>query len=750
MHIIRYPIRTLVFLLSFVATASAFAQSGPGDAVRVLVADNPSECLSLETIFIEDNGYALVDGRNNTGRVKFISSSGEVLKACVSTVPLPDAASLPGDILPSPFGLDRVIVGPDKIWVTPAPWARSAAEVFDRVTGSFLERMPGTGQNTNGLLGDSDGHVWAVMRQSMLDLSDPNHQYLDLAGAIDHIDCATGHPMGFIILAQPEIALVEKTGVVRWRLSLSGLLDGFLSPIDIAAGSDGTVAILAVLCDTGGQDTVDEYFSFREQCLQYNDEDTLYGIEDALRSHFTAGYVLLIINPDGTFSEYVDLSDPPVACDVDSTGRIHIVTQESQGWAISIIDPRIDEGLPQCVIPYGLPTLISPHRLASGPDGSLYWDDIRPTETGNNWGIAKLAPSSGLFSLGDGDSSITWVHEEPMEDSIRIGTALLCGSEGEIRAGCQDFAWDISTTQSEDALNSAYISSVVYVSDDGVLLRRDPVPDILGPASVLCELFSTSEKIYGIWAGSDTGFSVGTIAQDGTWTPGADFQPGGTVSNARVGRIVNGFIAWFSSFNGDTDEPLWYTLDPSFQNAREITKLNAARCRLLDSSPQSNEFYATIDDGEVFRIDAGTLAVNGIWSNRLPGGAPGHPLDDAECCSGGLAILDREHRAIFSVSPEAFTQPPLASEEEVETAISSITTALEDYHYTNGTYPVPSSRLLIDLLEMSDLNTIEQCFIGGRVYNYQPTETGYSFIVWSAAADQPVLICTPSGNETVY
>ncbi len=729
-----------ISILVLLGAGSVFAE------VEVLVADEPDQCLLLEGLFIDGENYILIDGRNNTGRMKLISPDGTVLRTGVSTVPLPDAASMPGDVLPSPFGLDRVVPAGDSLWVLPATWSGLSAESFNYNTGEFQEQIPGFGVAPSGLAVGPDGNIWAVLHHQLVNINSHDLNTIDLYSAMAHIDTATGHPMGFIVLSQPEIALVEPSGMIRWRLPLDQVTDNFLSPMDIACGPDGTIAVCAAVCEMDEIVTA-EYFDLRTQALQAGEYGVVDGLEDALRSNFAVGFVILIIQADGTVAEIVDLGAVPEACAVDFAGRVHVITQELDSWAISMIDPGINEGILQCTIPYGTPTLISPHRLASGPDGSLYWDDLLPD--GMSWGIGRLSASSGPFSLGTGESSISRAFTEPLADALRVGTALECGADGDFWVGYQDFPWTIAE-EDLDSFGSAYSSSYLHIDRDGVLLRRDPSPDLLGAGAVLCDLLYRSGSPIGAWAGSSIALPLGKINTDGTWEPNIDFTTGSIVANARIGEISNGHIGWFAVFEGDLDRTRWFRFSSELAGSVELDRLGVLKCRYLASDPSSDNLYVTIDDGEIFRLDATDLQVTGIWHNRLFSGAPGHVLHDAEWHDGKLAVLDREHRAIIAVSPEDFIEPVYASEPDVSDAINTITAAFDEYYYQNSIYPPTSPGNLEDLLELTDLNLIRQSFIGGRIYHYRITDMGYEFTVWSGASNQPAVITTVSGTETIY
>ncbi|MCX6645470.1 MAG: hypothetical protein NTY09_03805, partial [bacterium] len=496
------------------------------DTVQILVADNPAECLHLEGIFLNGDNYILIDGRNNTGRVKIVGSDGAVNTGILSTLPLPYSASLPSDILPSPWGMDRVIPSGDFLWAAPAPWAGSVAEKFDRASGEFISRLEDIGTRTSGLAIGPDGNIWAISRRILVDITSGNSKSLNLGATLQHIDNAVGHPLGFIIFQQPDLFLVELTGLIRWRINLDSVVENYISPTDIACGSDGTIAVCGELTDLSDPENLAQYNSLREEALSRDDEEVLFSLEDALRSNLNIGYVLLLIDPDGTVSDAIEIPAPPIACAVDSIGRAHVLFEAPGGWSVSILDPNINEGIKVFDIPYGNPTMVSPHRIAAGSDGSLYWDDVVATDTEGLWGIAKLAPSSdsGVFSLGTENSpgsEITWVYREPEGGYVRQTSALSVDSNGELRVGVQDFSLDVLNDQSMefiDNMEAPYTSSLLHIDHSGNLISNIPSEDIVGVTSPVVDIHADSEHILGFWAGMNVGQPFGQFEGD-IWIP---------------------------------------------------------------------------------------------------------------------------------------------------------------------------------------------------------------------------------------
>jgi len=750
---------TLAFLVAVSLTAGiSFAASGASaDAVTVLVGDEPGECLSLESLFIDGDGYVLIDGRNNRGRVKFVGAEGTVLGAVMSTVPLPDAASLPPDILPSPWGLDRVAVSTDSLWAVPAAWSGAIAERFDRRTGSFIERIPDPGLRTGGLTVGPQGDIWAVGRRILVNLSGGNPDMLNLGGALQHIDSAVGHPLGFVILAEPDLLFVEPSGVIRWRMPMDGIVDGYVSPYDIATGPDGTIAVCGVVCDLSDPENRNEYFRLRNESLARDDEDVLFATEDALRSNLGVSFVLLLVRADGTVTDAIEIDSSPVACAVDAHGRAHVLLQHQTGWSISILDPRLDEGIKVCDILYGTPAIVAPHRLTSGPDGSLYWDDVIPGQAAESWGIERLLPSTsaGMFSLSGSEGGIRRVISEPVGDFVRLTSALAVLPDDRIFTAYRDYPFDILNDPdlyTDQDTNSAppFTSSIALIDASGGILRRDETEAVVGGTSYPAEMLAQGENVVAAWAGPSEGVPVGILSQDGLWSPAEGLGVAGPLIDARLGRTSSGLIGWFLQPGMDLADVRWLTMDTDLAWSDDIERLGALRCRFLESDPDTDSLWLTIDDGEIMQFDLATQRVTGIWENRLPSGAPGHMVDDAAAIRGGLAVLDREHRAIILVGPEGFAPPPLAAESEVSEALSVLRAALQEWKNTNGDWPVPSPGLLDEILLPDDRLRVQRAFIGGRIYQYRPSQTGYTFTAWSATSDQPALMCTASTVDTVY
>jgi hypothetical protein len=371
---------------------------------------------------------------------------------------------------------------------------------------------------------------------------------------------------------------------------------------------------------------------------------------------FGTGFILLLLAADGTVTDAVRLSAPPIACAVDGGGRAHILTQESVGWALSILDPRVDEGIPICLIPYGEPAMVSPHRIACGRDGSVYWDDLIPSDSGGRWGIARLTPGSagGIFALAGAEPSLSWVYEETTTDSLRIATSIACGGESDLWIGVQDFPWDASTQSTGTEAEEAHSASLLRVDKSGNLLRHQTIPTSLGAGALACDLHTVPDGMLSVFAGAESGIPVGAFSPDGVWTTVSGFPLGNPIAKARIAEIQGGFLGWFLQPGYETDETHWFRIGPRLDRFERLDRLDAIACRLLDANDGGSAIYVTIDDGEVFQIDISRMLVTGIWTNRLPGGAPGHPLDDAAWRLDELAVLDREHRAVISIPQEAF------------------------------------------------------------------------------------------------
>jgi hypothetical protein len=402
--------------------------------------------------------------------------------------------------------------------------------------------------------------------------------------------------------------------------------------------------------------------------------------------------------------------------------------------------------------------MVAPHRLASATDGSLYWDDVTATESGEYWGIAKLAPSSagGVFSLGGIDitdsSGVSRVYREPAGNFVRQTSAVAVDSNGEIRVGVQDFSFDVLNDPGMEFienLEAPYTSSLLTIDSDGYLVRNESSVDIVGVVSPCVELVPNAGSLIAAWAGMGVNGAIG-ILNSGAWVPSADLIFPDYLLNAKIGFSGNGFFTWMNFPDGDSTETRWFEVRPDLTGGTAIDRLDAIEARFLESDRVSGNLWVTIDDGEIFQLDAGNLNVTGIWNNRLPSGAPGHPLDDAAKITDGLAVLDREHRAIFLVEPDGFTRPTLASQADIDDAINAIRAALRDIRERYGTYPPPSLDLLDNILAYSDLEIVKWAFIGGRIFHYRPSETSYTFAVWSGTAEQPVLIVSEFNIQVIY
>jgi len=738
-------------LLVFTVPMSLMATDTTG--VQILVADNPDYCLSLESLSVTDDGYMLVDGRNNRARVKFIDDAGNMVRTGVSTIPLPRAASLPADILPSPWGLDRIAVGGDGIWAVPASWSGAIAEKFDLQTGDFIERIPDPGFRVSGMVTGPNGDVWAVGQRMLVNVSSGEMQSFNLSNNIFHIDSAVGHPLGFLIYQQPELLLLDSNGIIRWRLNLDGVLDWFISPLDIAAGPDGSIAIGAVLCDLSVQEDFDEYFTIREGCFNHDDEETLFVLEDTLRDKLSVGFALLMIDPEGTITAVKEMGTPPMSVAVDSIGRYHVLSQEDDGWGIYIWDPRLGEEIEVMHIPMGTPSIIAPHRLAYGRDGSLYWDDVYSETEMDYWGIARLLPTtqSGLFTLGaEKEAEIEWVLREPMLDFIRRITSLAVTDSGDIWFGITEFPFFIpeETPDAQSGENSdealPYTTHLRRYDRSGNLMLDYNTDDLTQTDCFMTDLLVESGGIYAALGATDTELPFGKVNVSGRWEPSPHFTNNGLIAHARMGRLPGKIISWMLAGDNYSLEPQWFMMNEDLSGVEENEFLEMLGCRLLATDDVNGKIYVTIDDGEIFQLDGTDLFMEGLWTNRMPSGAPGHSLDDAVLTADGLTVLDREHRALLLLEPEIFTEPQLSTGNDVDNAIGLIRVALSGFKTMYGQFPSWSPSLLDDILSYNDLEKIKRAFIGGRIYNYSFTEVGYDFVVWSAAADQPVVYCTES------
>lgn len=724
------------------------------DPVSVLLADNPIDCLSLESIFVDGDGYVLIDGRNNRGRVKLVSDDGEIQAGMLSTLPLPNAASLPSDILPSPWGLDRVVATDDAFWAAPASWAGALAEEFDRQTGEFIERLRDVGLKVSGMVVGPDGDAWAVGRRILVNVSSEQGESIDCGGMLSHIDGISGHPMGFVILEQPWVIFMEKSGITRWRISTEEIVEGYLSPFDIASGPDGTIALCCVVCDLSDEENHSEYFSLREESLSRDDEEVLFAVEDALRSNLGIGFTIILLDPEGNVTDAIEINGAPVACDVDDAGRVHVVIQDESGWSVSMLDPGLDEGFELFRIPYGTPAMITPHRLASGPDGALYWDDVIPGESEGSWGIGSLMPTSGgMFSLGGSESGVDWIYTEPTGDFIRLATSLAVGPDGSVWAGSQEFPFEILSGEEplEFEIDEApYTSTLMVIDRDGNIVRNRDASEIIPGTPVASEVLPFNDSMLTAWSGRIEGEPLGVLREDFSWTPATASGIPAPIANARIGELSDGLVGWFSLPQSQDSEARWLEIQPDLAGSSEIPRLQTIRARFLESDPSTDTIWATIDDGEIYQLNANDLRVTGIWHNRLPSGAPGHPIDDAEKVADGLAILDREHRAIMLLEPDAFEPPALVSEADVADALRVIRSAMWDWKNTYGDFPQPSPGLLDTIMSYNDREIVRRAFLGGQFFHYRPSETGFNFIAWISTAEQPVLICDQSTYEAVY
>jgi len=748
---------SLSMIISVLVCFNGTAQGTTGDAVQVLVGDDPAACLSLESIFFDGTGYMAVDGRNNRGRIKYFTADGAISGTGISTIPLPDAASLPGDILPSPWGLDRVVPLGESLYCVPAPWSGSIVEVFDKTTGTLIERRIDRGISTAGVVNGPDGSVWAVGRRGFVDVNPDSERALNLGSTIQHIDTACGHPLGFVVFEQPQMFLVESTGIIRWRMSLDGIIDGFLSPTDISAGPDGTIAVCAVITDLSNPEYHTEYFAVRDECLSNDDEEGLFGVEDTLRRELATGFVLLMITSEGTVTDAIEMNAAPLSCAVDASGRAHVLVERPDGWAVSILDPRMDEGFEVFSIPVGKPSLISPHCMSSDTDGNLYWDDVATIEGTDYWTIGKLPTSSrgGMFTLGQqpGETGeIVRLNVERLGNFVRQTTALGVGQDGNIYVGYQDFSFELIDDQTidEESDKGPYESMVMVLDGNGNVLRDVTTFDITQQHCFVSGFTRTEDKTLAVMAGSDTGPAIGYIDGMSTWNPVNGLSVPLPVANGRIGDFGNGYIGWFLYPDVDTLGTSWLEFPAELSGTDEIRKLTETGCRLLATDRGSGTIYATIDDGDIFRIEGANRTVTGVWNNRLPSGAPSHPLNDAAKVTDGLAILDLEHRAILLVPDGAFVEPAVASEFEISEALTLIRTALYEWEENYGFYPPPSPGLLENLMMAGDRDKVQRAFLGGRIYNYRPTEIGYTFVAWSAVGGQPVLLCGLSGEEEIY
>jgi hypothetical protein len=516
-----------------------------------------------------------------------------------------------------------------------------------------------------------------------------------------------------------------------------------------------------MICDLSLEQDYTDYFDLRNDALSYDDEEMLFSLEDALRSNLGIGFALLMIDASGSVTEAIEMGNPPIACAVDEFGRAHVLTQRIDGWAISVLDPRLNDGFEVLRIPYGTPSLISPHRLASGPDGSLYWDDVYGDETGDHWGIGRLASGtgSGIFTLGTAGSpsgegaGVEWIYSEALDEFARQATALEVNDNGSVVVGYQDFPFDFLTDMSEEQLMSddpPFSSMIMEVSRDGDLLRRGDLDVLIQPGCYVTDFIVDGTSTHALCAGTLLDSYIWNWSDSGEFTALGGPAFGGPILTSRTGRVDQGLSGWFIQQDGNNPLTQWLKISADYAISETNHRLEALNARLLETDPVSNTIFLTIDDGDIFRVDASTMMVDGVWHNRLPSGAPGHILSDAEFTTGGLAVLDVEHRAILKLSSEAFEELPLVSDQDVTDAISTIRTHLQDYYDSLGFYPLPSNGLLTTMLLPDEMALVEQSFLGGRIFQYTPSELGYTFVVWSAGIDQPVLLCDQSVEQVIF
>jgi hypothetical protein len=346
-----------------------------------------------------------------------------------------------------------------------------------------------------------------------------------------------------------------------------------------------------------------------------------------------------------------------------------------------------------------------------------------------------------------------WIYSEDIGDFIRLTTALAVGRDGSIWAGLQDFPMEVLSGDDSEYLETAeapYISSLITIDRNGNVVRRAEASEIMGCPAVASEIYIRDDSAIVGWAGMIEGEPLGILGADFSWTPSPGLGVAAPVSNARLGALSTGLIGWFNRPQAETSNSLWLAIEPDLGASTEINRLTTVRARFLESDPSTDTIWATIDDGEIFQIDASTLRVTSIWDNRLPSGAPAHPIDDAAILADGLAILDREHRAIMLLAPGAFAPPGLASEGDVAEALRAIRASLWLWKDTYGEFPQPSPGLLDKIMYADDRETVRRAFLGGTFFQYRPSETGFTFVAWIATPEQPVLICDQSTYEAVY
>ncbi|HEX9745836.1 MAG TPA: hypothetical protein VGB30_10465 [bacterium] len=719
---------------------------------QILVADPPDQCLSLEQIILDGDNYILVDGRSNSARIKFMDSSGNITGTGVPTIPLPDSASLPGDILPSPFGLDRVTVTDTNIWTLPATWAFSPAEKFSRASGEFEDRLPDYGVYPYGLISDPNGDVWAVTNSSIINITSDTSRELFPSTPDLHIDNVIAHPIGFVVLGMPDLMLIDSSGIVRWRLSMENILDEFVSPVDICVSSDGTICVSAITCFPPDGGTLAEYYDIRVMALEQEDLEALYGVEDAFRSNFMTGYVIFTVAVDGTVRDVIDYASMPQSVGIDDQGRIHVLSSESSGWAVTILDTRVNQGFPAAFIPYGSPSMISPHALALGPDGSIYWDDIIPTAESYNWGILKLAPSTGVFSLGSSSNpQPTVVYSDPSLSGFRLATAMECDSDGNIWVGCVDLNPSVIDPEMSDETAGFHDSSILKISRSGNLLSTNNQINSGTEIAYVEDLHWSAPQMYtavsdlagSSWYGKFTGdnFSIDEVVTD---------ISGLSVSDINFSAGIDSTLIWLADPDNRDRTIQIYECSNDLLSAAPIPKLEAIGCTVLDTDPLTGEIYVSLSDAEFLILDPSDYSITGIMTSRLPGGAPTHPITDSVGTSDGIVILDTEHRALIRYSKSDFETPYRAIDSDIDEALTLIRERFWQYKDTTGDYPPFAIDMLNGLFEQQELEILKRAFVGGRIYNYDPLDTGYSFKVWLATQGNPVATVYPSYEELIY
>jgi hypothetical protein len=332
-----------------------------------------------------------------------------------------------------------------------------------------------------------------------------------------------------------------------------------------------------------------------------------------------------------------------------------------------------------------------------------------------------------------------------------MANALAVGQEGDIWIALQEFLLNQPLSGSADEDAPLGRSAVLHISDDGVLVRRDTISDGTLTQRTPLEITPAGDSVQTIWSTLDQPEPVVlNLSRNGLFTPVESFPWIESLTGAKIQKAKTGYVGWFDTQGESNERAQWYRFGDYFANASAIDRLNALGCRLLGSDPSRSVLYVTIDDGEIFRLDSESLRVTGVWANRFATGAPGYPLDNGVWTSQGLAVLDREHRAALCIPDDILEIPPLMTDVEVTQAIDTIKTALGEYKTSYGSYPAFSPGLLGRILDPSELETVGRCLIGGRIYWYETSQTGFRFVAWSAAADQPALVCSQDSAEPVY